>query len=413
MKKIINKIWRDEAGTALLTAMLIMGVLLAISIALSSLVMREVRVTKDLIDAGKAFYSAESGVEEALYFLNNNLPGWETGEDDDVGRSLAASGGKFKYIVKNQCNSYPCIDEGEYDVADADPEAFYQALDLNESVLIPLFVVENGEIKSVEDFTVEFYGEINPKEDLKFTKGLSSWDVIRWKVFGMKKDGNDYITESISDFMPLAQSADGMEFSTADQPAWFGTIACSEKDNAVDEDGNPVRTTSSIKCNPYDFKSYADSAKNCKASLEARDYYLSTGENIENEGCKPIEDFVLERQEDMVDMTGLNYLSLTNIINPAFFDEDVLNQDDVTKLYFRVETYGDKTVRETAEIVADGYAGNSKQSIKVLKRRDAYMPVFNFSVYSTYGSMGKEVDEEEEDVKYYLKENDPRLSLPQ
>lgn len=407
MKKIINKIWRDEAGTALLTAMLIMGVLLAISIALSSLVMREVRVTKDLIDAGKAFYSAESGVEEALYFLNNSLPGWETGEDDEVGRSLAASGGTFKYIVKNQCNSYPCIDEDEYDVADADPDAFYQALDLNESVLIPLFVVEGDKIKSVEHFTVEFYGEIDPSKDLKFIGGLSSWDVIRWKVFGMKKDGNDYITESISDFMPFAQSATGDKFSTADEPAWFGTEACSDKDNAVDEDGNPVRTTSSIKCNPYDFKSYADPAKNCKASLEARDYYESSGEKLES-GCMSIETFVQNRQSNRPNYTGLNYLSLTNIINPAFFKEEVFNNSDLTKLYFRVETYGDKTVRETAEIIADGYAGNSKQSIKVLKRRDAYMPVFNFSVYSTYGSMGGG-----EDRKNYYLENNPRLNLPQ
>jgi len=110
MKKIITKIWNDNSGTALLTAMLIMGVLIAISIALSGLVIREVKVTKDLMDAGRAFYAAESGVEEALYFLNNKLPGWEPPEDGQS-RDLGENGSNFKYSIKNTCNSYPCIYE--------------------------------------------------------------------------------------------------------------------------------------------------------------------------------------------------------------------------------------------------------------------------------------------------------------
>lgn len=415
----LNKNWLNEKGTALLTAMLIMGVLITISIALSSLVMREVRVTRDLIDAGKAFYAAESGVEEALYFLNNKLPGWQTVEgkfeegktSDDV---------IFKYVVKNQCNSYPCIDEEEYelsggvgDVSVPTAEAFYDVMDLNESVLIPLFVIdEDGTIQSVRDFTVEFYGNFNPFEDLKGIKDvspLSGWDVLRWKVFGMKNMGvvEGYSTESISDFMPLAKTSGG-DVADAETPSWFGTVSCSDP-RVLD------RITTGIECKQYGVFTYDSSLQKgeCNnASLWARDYYGEEGGKIENQGCKNIGDFVEDRQSSDspvgIGPTGLNYLSLTNIVNPAMFKDEYVNKEDLAKLYFRVETYEDNTVREVAEIFSDGYAGNSKQSIKVMKKRDSYMPVFNFSIYSTYGSEGK--DEGGDDYYYY--DNDPKLVLP-
>jgi hypothetical protein len=426
MKKIITKIWNDNSGTALLTAMLIMGVLIAISIALSGLVIREVKVTKDLMDAGRAFYAAESGVEEALYFLNNKLPGWEPPEDGQS-RDLGENGSNFKYSIKNTCNSYPCIDEEEYDISKVtDMSAFYDVMDLNESVLIPLFIVEKDEngqeaVKSVKDFTVEFYGNFDPSSDMK-VQNVTGWDILRWKVFGMKNLGGDggYQTESISDFTAFASGAGG--FSNSEKPSWFGTVKCNDYDASETDgaDGEGAagdvtsgdeavknRITDKIVCNDYVVKSYGDSQgkSECSAGLQARDYYgdeLTFGK-IENQGCWDISKFVYDRQAgEAGGATGLNYLSLTNIVNPAMF-KDLYGQDlkkEKSKIYFRVETYGDKTVREIAEIVVDGFSGDSKQSIKVLKKRDSYMPVFNFSIYSTYGS----------EEGYYI-ENVPKQEL--
>ena len=73
MKKLI----KDIKGTALLVALLVMGVLVAIGLALSSLVFRELVITKEFLDAGRAYYTAESGVEIALYAIENHLPGWQ------------------------------------------------------------------------------------------------------------------------------------------------------------------------------------------------------------------------------------------------------------------------------------------------------------------------------------------------
>ena len=219
----------------------------------------------------------------------------------------------------------------------------------------------------------------------------------------MKNEGGDsgYVTESISDFMPLAQTSGG-DFADADNPSWFGTANCSDSELAVDRITDGI-----VICNDYAILNYDVEEKKCNdASLWARDYYASTGDKIENTGCKNIGDFVIDRQATESPLangaTGLNYLSLTNIVNPAMF-KDYDNKEDMAKLYFRVETYDDKTVRETAEIISDGYAGNSKQSIKVMKQRDSYMPVFNFSIYSTYGST-------EGSEKYYY-DNKPKLEI--
>ncbi len=380
----INKIKEDLRGTALLVAILVMGVLLALSLALSGLVLREVSVTKNLIDAGKAYYAAESGVELALFQLNNNLPGWHVNDDEaELNESLQQS--TFKYFVKNACRDYPCIDEDNYDLSNTDARAFYDVLDLNESITIPLFVVDEGEVKSVKDFVVQYYVAFNPATDLILVGDISSWDVLRWRVFGMRKVEGDYITESINDFTAVSSFSGTDPTTNAARPSWFGTVNCDERGDE----------NSGISCVSY----ARNQGDNC-SNLEARDYYQyeeNTNERQEVAGiipCYPISEFMTNHQtadeEDSTGATGLNYLSLTNMMNPAVFNETKYRTDqqreDASKIYFRVETFDDEVVREVAEIVADGYSGKSKQSIRVQKKRDSYMPVFNFSVYSTYGS---------------------------
>ena len=91
----------------------------------------------------------------------------------------------------------------------------------------------------------------------------------------------------------------------------------------------------------------------------------------------------------------LNYLTLTNLINPAVFN-DGLDKDANSRLYYRVELFTEngagQTVREVADLTANGYSGDSKQSINVQIKRGSFMPVFNFSLYSTYKSNKDEGD---------------------
>lgn len=375
MRNIFRKIGGNDQGTALMVALLVMGVLISVSMALSGLIFRETRVVKGLIDAGRAYYAAESGIEEALYYLNNELPGWEK----DPGLGEIGDSAVFEYRVKNKCKNYPCYDGEDYDLASIPLEEKYGILELNENITIPLFTVSStGEIESVQDFTVEFFAAFDASQAL-VVKNVTGWDVLRWKVFGMKNVAGDFVTESISDFTAISSALNNSTGETlmtnAERPSWFGTKACEGNDGIV--------------CSAYQIATNkSEGGQNC-SNIQVRDYYVYVGDEVAYvKDCYSIEEFMKNHQPGVNDAQGLNYLSLTNMMNPAVFDVNYLRAHslepkDASRIYFRIET-DEEIVREVADIRSDGYSGGSKQSISVQIRRGGYMPVFNFSIYSTY-----------------------------
>ncbi len=384
-KKGLNE---SRRGSALLVALLIMGILLVVTIALSTLIFRESRITKGLLDSGRAYYAAESGVEIALYNLENRLPGWEPEQGRGffgVDENKSAVG---EFVVRNRCNSYPCFDEEDFDVASAaaNPEVFYDVLELNESINIPLFIVEDGEEVPVENFVVQFFTLFDPSEVLRIESDDDVMkNVMRWKVFGIPEDSRENLrTEAISGYTALSNITYGMhgvgeEFfrTRAEQPSWFGTMDCFEGEERFMEKG--------ISCIPH------DAYRGVCRFDEAKEFYEYDQEgHVEAiHDCYPISDFMGSHR--------LNYLSLTNLINPDLFKQEGvdavtdLEKEMYSKIYFRVELFGEEegegeTVREVAEITSSGYSGDSRKSINVRVRRGSFMPVFYFSVYSTYES---------------------------
>lgn len=387
MINLFKKIRVNEKGTALLVALLVMGVLISISLALSALILGEARSTRELIDAGKAYYAAESGIENALYYIDSRLPGWE-GKENNLGE--VGEGAAFSYVVKNKCNSYPCIEADEYEIGSNPSDAYYyyDVLELNESITVPLFTVDDeGNVVAAQAFTVEFFTKFNPKTDLKFqgAAALSGWDVLRWKLFGLKvADDGSYQTEALHDFTAVSaakNSETGESFSTnASHPSWFGSRACG------DLEGNPDPVTG-ISCEGYtDPVAGPEDGAICN-NTQARNYYFYLGDEfIAKKECFSIDEFMIMHQVNSSDGgTGLNYLSLTNLMNPDMLVYDNIDlRMEASKIYFRVETYEYEIPREFAKITSDGYSGNAKQSIDVQIKKDSYMPVFNFSIYSTY-----------------------------
>ncbi len=405
-------------GSALLVALLIMGILVAVSLALSVLIFRETSVTKSLLDSGRAYYLAESGVEMSLYKLNNSLPGWQT-EDDKYDTFEFENGSRVEFRVKNRCSSYPCFDPEEFKLEEVPSKVFYDVLDWNESITIPLFVVDNGGEKKVTKFMVQFFTDFNPADVLKIDASevdVESLDdvmmnVLRWKVFGIPENQSEELrTEAISGYAPLStlinmaitDDEGGVEGSSssstgATHPSWFGTVGCGED--------NGVLLKFGITCFNYisdnfltkefdidDLEKLEDpSGPSQIASLfvgdcsnnEAKEYYEYNVDGwIETiQRCYPIESFIENHK--------LNYLSLTNLINPDLFKKDV-KETTSTKIYFRVQLFTDdaenasgEIVRSVADITSRGYSGKSRQSINVKMRQGGLMPVFHFVLYST------------------------------
>ncbi|MFC1615854.1 hypothetical protein ACFL21_01825 [Patescibacteria group bacterium] len=429
MKKKLNII-RNKRGSALLVAMLVMGVLLSVSLALSTLVFRELRITKDLLASGKAYYAAESGIEVALLDLNRNLPGWEPGEDEKRGDdyvTLGVSGdANAEYSVNNRCRTYPCFDDHNIDEIGNDLQQLYGVLELNETLTIPLFIFDEDTSTEVPvgDFTVEFFTNFNPKEDMVLKtetstgaqEGPSSWEVLRWKVYGLEQvpgEGPDEkITASINDKaavvsvrMESLRTGDAYSdyepevhynVTNAKQPSWFGSIGCSE--GGLDRVTNNLDPENNIACiedehtiyDPVVDKVEGQQSKIFRGSClptQAREYYDFSQGEVEFEDIHPC--YYINT---FLDNHELNYLSITNMMNPSLLDFDRFGETQrmqMSRIFYRIEFFerGEGTtnevVRDFADITSHGYSGNAKQSINVKMKKGSVMPVFNFAIYST------------------------------
>ncbi len=273
MKKLLSQFGvdggRSEAGarrgSALLITLLLLGILMTLALGVSSLVIREIVVTQSVVDANKAYYAAEAGVEHALLGLNRKLAGYEpVGEfsppsENDNGGSGSGGGEAnpalasqtvravdpdyaFSYSTSNKTDAVPGFPddepifveqvavsgEGGSLVADCRPagartpfalalnkqqfyeqcpRATYRKLGLNETHIIPLFSTDDsGQPQNVNDFLVQYY--LNVRDGSQFYGALKdlrleSFDVLRWKLYGKPLvDSGVQRTESIADFYP-------------------------------------------------------------------------------------------------------------------------------------------------------------------------------------------------------------------
>lgn len=370
---------KENKGTALIIALLVMGILTAVSLAVSALVVREIGVTKMALDAGKAYYAAESGIEIGLLKIKENAPGWEPA---DVVSAGVSEGQDFRLTLKNKADSYPYLDSAKYDLEGAEAEAFYDVLELNESVTIPLFTVDKDEKEvKVEEFRVYFYVNFRP-DDLNFDSlDLSGWDILRWKIYGLTKEpAVPGITESINDFTAVSNDTAG-GFTNAGKPSWFGSVDCNTDDESLSY--GKVGCTfyeSQIKDEKVDSTNKFDIYAGTCWPTEAREHYYYENENVEAvQYCYPIRDFLIGH--------SYNYLTLTNLMNPAVFEGKSKAEGlKLSRLYFRVEAYdGDGLPMEYANLDSVGESGGSRVKLNALKKKGGQLPVFNFALYHTKG----------------------------
>ncbi|MBI2218378.1 MAG: hypothetical protein HYU51_13885 [Candidatus Rokubacteria bacterium] len=105
-----GKLWRDERGMALPTAMIVLVILMALTFAFSSLATTEPSISRNHSMSAQARGYAESGVERAIWALNN--PGHASGIDtapelyDGTGNDFLAvsANGGFTVAVAGAAN---------------------------------------------------------------------------------------------------------------------------------------------------------------------------------------------------------------------------------------------------------------------------------------------------------------------
>ena len=409
-------------GSALLIAVLVMGILLTLTLGLSDLVIREIRQTTDVVSAGKAYFAAEAGVENALLDLHENLPGFETASSSDC-----VSGDLYQSVKDDPSNPAfdpthpPCYrilskaDKTYNNVPsfDADkpiflnggdvptnvnfvysdhPKATYKDLPLSQTAVIPLYSATgssdpNNQYTNVTNFLIEYYVDYSAFNNFGqiSTDDLKNLDVLRWKIFGRPNatSGADQSkTDAISDFFPSVHDA------SASSPMCIGT------DQSLSNGSCLFPVFGMISDNTSQIGGPSGSPAGLWSA--ARQCYLSDSSGVigqlndiqtsDTGGCT-ISDFIGSHNQ--------NYLVLTNVINPDVLLPGQLLDSPEAKAKFTIHYRviaapaqnpdDPRLVREAASISSDGYAANGqvKQSIDVKINQSSFLPVFNFSLYHT------------------------------
>ncbi len=425
-----------KKGSALLITLLMLGVLMTMTLGISTLVLKEIRVTQSIVDANKAYYAAEAGVEDALLALSDSLPGKEPrGElaadpNDEIDPSFS-----YGYSTSNRTDSIPGFPQGQPIFVDrvagvdggqinADcqisnarnpmaiaysrqqvyedcPKATYRKLGLNETHIIPLYSAEDDgdSTVSVNDFLIEYYLNLRDGSDLYGPlqgMKLEEFDVLRWKIYGKPLvDSGVQRTESIADFYP------GVTNNSPDRPVCIGT------------DAN-IRAVSGAKAETCVFPSLSPKPPKLGENTDLSDVTLwsaarecyQTDAGVAVTGGALIKGTTIGdatgcQMRDFIDNHKENYLILTNMVNPNV--AGIANLKDPSQLaradiYYRVLARRDtqaeagsagqeapKLVKDFAEISSRGFsaAGTVTKSLDVRYKAPGFLPVFNFSLYRT------------------------------
>lgn len=320
---------RQNDGSALLIAMLLMGILITLSLGVSGLLIGTLRDSRLLLEKTRAWYAAESGLEHALFAVSEHGPGFGAKE------TMQLPDAHFSYDLIATAKKIPN--------KELDSEESYSSLGLNESVVIPLFrTLESGAADPVKNFRVDYYLPLELQKHGGVT--YSNLDVLRWKIFGLTTSGlHPGAMEVVNEFLPMA-----MGQNTANNPSCLG---------------NPL------------------SRSDCWNGAR---YFQFNGETGE---YNPVEKFPIET---FMNQHTQNFLVLTNIVNTdliaSFGLTDAEKKKMATIQYRIAEEDGDENPRltlPTIHIKSDGFSGGTKQSIDVTVKRETSLPVFDYALYRT------------------------------
>lgn len=325
---------KTSQGSALLIALMLMGILLMLSLGVSNLLIENLRDTRVLTEKTKAWYAAESGVERALLHISQNPPGSE----EQTQKSLGNTGATYHYAIKAASEIFPVPEPYE-------TSPLYEVLPLNESVTLPLFQGNNPD-EEVTNFKVEYF--LSPRiQEIRSIYVLENFDILRWKIFGIRKTPPDSgAMEVLNEFSPLQQGRNNSV-----------TPSCVGTDNACWNAGKF-----------YERRLGSDG----KTEFHLREC------NHPSKSCFLITDFLRDHTQ--------NFLILTNMINPDMFAGSLTPEQkkSIANIHYRIQARErGKISLPTIKITSDGMIGTTKQSLDVNVKRETFLPVFNYALYRT------------------------------
>ncbi len=322
-------IYRNTRGSALLVALIIMGILMTVAIGISELLIRSYRDNRQMIDRTGAWYQAEAGIEHALLLVTQNPPGFEDNKENIGGPEESDPTSFYGYKIKAAAQQVP-----EKLYATQDPSEQFNALPLSQTITIPLFSGTHPE-DGVKLMKIEYF--LAPKIRAQGGNITSEeFPILRWKIFGKATNGS---IEVISDIAPEVPTATDANTDTS----------CIGTPENCRIQGGPYFNNMGTLDDP-------------KIFIEPRAYISTFLENHTQ-----------------------NFLILTNMVNINLIGGSVNDKKKLASVMYRVtqlDAPDDNRISlPTARITADGYNRNTKQSIDIEIDRERSLPIFNYALY--------------------------------
>jgi len=335
-------------GNALLISILMTGILVFITISLSSLISSETRQIGNMLKKGHAEYLAESGSEIALYLIHQNKPGFEPTQNDEAVTLKLDDNQEIAFQIDSSTDHIPIVEDYIRDLVQQggaiEKNALFDTLDINESVTIPL---KDGTTR----FEVQYYFPI-PTGTF-----LPDWDILLWKLFGQDPNSLSGNIDSMSEYLPSYNTVSNSSGTNAYNPAKFGTEGGWQQG--------------------YFFE-YSDGQTTVTAT------------SSENSGIDkrllPISAFLNDHNN--------KHLILTNALNPVQLKYGHLSLEDASRIKYRICTPNCQSVdngKATPQnlvphysvIQSSGKFQSTQKDIRTSVNHEGFLPVFDFAIYRT------------------------------
>ena len=310
-------------GSSLVVALGLMSLLLILGGAVMTTIFRSAHLTNNVANANKAYFSAEAGLEEALYELSNHLAGFEA-ED-----SLAFSNNaKYDYTIEYH---------GDADSVIPRPDAGNSPSDTNWN-----------KITYKETFNLNlFYDKSLLDNQTNYDCTINCDDIENAKPTTL----NLYVRTPNGE--TLAGRGDVFV-------SWLLT-GISKSNSSLKYTLLPITTKDFSNTEITDQK-----INNNELVLNIN----TSGAKLESTGSTTIGNFLIESDLHMprLRLSVVSELK-DNLGNPLPY------------LEFRLEANGAIVPDSFATITAEGYAGNTKQSIQTKVKQEGALSLFDYAIF--------------------------------
>jgi Tfp pilus assembly protein PilX len=114
----LARLVRDERGVALYLTMVIMGLVFALAISASAVLLREIQITRNIARYTPALAAADAGIERALYEIRKNgsfdsCPTISSCTIGSIENPIATDGGGAYYVVVVDAGVSWCTDAAQ------------------------------------------------------------------------------------------------------------------------------------------------------------------------------------------------------------------------------------------------------------------------------------------------------------